>query len=468
MIFHSLDYLVFLVAVFGLYWCLPRRPQNLLLLGASYFFYGYVHPWYLGLLAFTSLVDFLVANGMSRYPQQRKKLLCATLLTNFGILCSFKYLNFLTGGHAVDVVHGLGFTWLSPAAVAALLPVGISFYTFQSASYVVDVYRGQLTARRSVVDYLLFVSFFPQLVAGPIERASRLLSQLELPRTFDLRLARGAITLILWGLFKKVAIADQAAVVANKVFSLQNPPFPMLWAGVFAFGIQIYADFSAYTDIARGSGRLLGFDLMENFRHPYLSPSPTAFWRRWHISLSTWFRDYVFIPLGGNKCSPGRVRVNLMLVFLISGLWHGASWNFVLWGAFHGLLLVIWQSWKKAPTGIWGILLTYALVNVGWLFFREQNLAMLWHYLTLNPLAATLLEWQAALYRVVLVCFFSWPLLAHALMDHLLQKHHAEAKSAHYPGWYWTLGQALLATLLFLGILLLRAVDSSAFIYFQF
>lgn len=475
MIFHSLDFLVFLAVVLGVYWALPLRGQNLFLLAASYLFYGYVHPWYLGLIAFTSTIDWLTSNAMVARPQHRKKLLALTLGTNFTILCSFKYLDFFTGGHAVGIVHALGFHWLSPEQVAKLLPVGISFYTFQSASYVVDVFRGEIKPRKSLPDYLLFVSFFAQLVAGPIERAGHLLAQLELKRIFDSRAVRGAVVLVLWGYLKKLAIADNAALVANKVFSLADPPWPVLWAGVFAFGIQIYADFSAYSDIARGVARLMGFELMQNFRHPYCAASPTEFWRRWHISLSTWFRDYVYIPLGGSRCSSGRVVFNLMATFLLSGLWHGASWNFILWGGFHGLLLVIWRFWEKGPerwrpARFWKwpqVLLTFLLVQFGWLFFREQNLDALWNYLTLDPRQASADDWRAGLYLVVNVCFYAWPLAVHAAIDRWLEKH-ADSAEANFPGIRWLALQSAAAAVLLVAILVLRSPAASDFIYFQF
>ncbi len=233
-----------------------------------------------------------------------------------------------------------GWTCRHPS-LAILLPVGISFYTFQELSYTIEVYRGTLRARHNFVDFAAFVCFYPQLVAGPIERASRLLPQVERPRSWSWPAARSALFLIIWGFFKKLVVADNVGVIANKVFSLDAPGFTVLWAGVFAFAIQIYADFSAYSDIARGMAKWLGFDLMVNFDHPYLARGPIDFWRRWHISLSSWFRDYVYIPLGGSRRGRARTLVNVFLTFLISGLWHGASWNYVLWGAYHGVLVVI-------------------------------------------------------------------------------------------------------------------------------
>ena len=230
-----------------------------------------------------------------------------------------------------------------------LLPVGISFYTFQAMSYTIDVYRGELHARRSLLDLAVFVSFFPHLVAGPIQRASYLLPQVESTRRFSPEKARTGFALICWGFFKKLVVADNVGILANKVFALSDPTFYILWAGVFAFAIQIYADFSAYTDIARGTSRWLGFELTENFAHPYLARSPADFWRRWNISLSSWFRDYVYIPLGGSRLGTWLWTRNVLITFLLSGLWHGASWNYVLWGLYHGLLLLVTQVAGAEP-----------------------------------------------------------------------------------------------------------------------
>ncbi len=476
MIFHSLDYLVFILVVLTAYWLLPFRGQNLLLLAASYIFYGYVHQWYLGLIFMTSTLEFFAAQGMEKYPQRKRQLLTITLTINFGLLAAFKYLDFFTGGNALKVVHALGFTWVTAEQVKHLLPVGISFYTFQSAAYLIDVYRGKLAPRKHWLNYLAFTSFFPQLVAGPIERAGHLITQLEKPRRFDFTLARSAIVLILWGYLKKLAIADNAAVVCNKVFALQDPPWPVLWAGVFAFAIQIYADFSAYTDIARGSARLLGIDLIQNFNHPYIATSPVDFWRRWHMSLSTWFRDYVYIPLGGSRHGTVRTCCNIMATFLLSGLWHGASWNFILWGGFHGLLLVIWRFWENAPPAlrperlgrIPQMILTFALINLGWLFFRETDLNMLLHYLTMSPFAASAGEWRAGLYLFSLTALFASPLVIHLALDLWDQKQLAAGREPPLTQWRWVGLQCAAAIILLVAILLLRSPSSSDFIYFQF
>jgi alginate O-acetyltransferase complex protein AlgI len=322
-IFHSLDFVVFFVLTVALYWCLPRRAQNLLLVVSSYVFYGYVHPWFVALVGSTTLLDYGAGRGMAAYPARRRWFLGLSLAGNLGLLGFFKYFNFFAEN--VHQVLGLVGLDVPPVALRLLLPVGVSFYTFQELSYTIDVYRGRIAARRDLLDFAAFVCFFPQLVAGPIERAAHLLPQVEAPRRFSWELARQALFLMIWGYFKKLVIADNVGVIANKVFTLAHPSFPVLWAGVLAFGIQIYADFSAYSDIARGAARWLGFDLMRNFDHPYLARGPAEFWRRWHISLSTWFRDYVYIPLGGSRVGRWRAAGNVMATFVLSGLWHGAS-----------------------------------------------------------------------------------------------------------------------------------------------
>ena len=265
---------------------------------------------------------------------RRKWWLVLSLISNLSVLGFFKYFNFFVDSVQAGLA-ALGMNTSLPV-LQVVLPVGISFYTFQSLSYTIDVYRGRLRACRSLLDFALFVAFFPQLVAGPIERAEALVPRVLSSRVFNLVVARDALVLMAWGFFKKLVIADNVGVIANRVFSMKDPGFEMLWAGVFAFGVQIYADFSAYTDIARGTARWLGFDLMKNFDHPYVAVSPSDFWRRWHISLSSWFRDYLYIPLGGSRHGLPRTLLNVMITFVISGLWHGAAWNFVLWGTFHG------------------------------------------------------------------------------------------------------------------------------------
>lgn len=477
MIFHSLDFLAFFLLMTLVYWQLPQRGQNLLIVGASYLFYGYIHPWFVALILITTVTDYSVGRAIERWPERRRLWLGVSLGVNLGLLGFFKYFNFF-----VDNVHealaAFGFSVPLPV-LAVVLPVGISFYTFQSLSYTIDVYRGRLSARHDIVDFAAFVCFYPQLVAGPIERASHLLTQVERARAWSWPLARGAAFLIVWGFFKKLVIADNAGVVANKVFSLAEPGFTVLWAGVFAFAIQIYADFSAYSDIARGVARWLGFDLMVNFNHPYFATGPVDFWRRWHISLSTWFRDYVYIPLGGSRHGPGRALVSLWITFLVSGFWHGASWNFVLWGAYHGVLVAVARLVARKPSAqpssdAWAVLEPlqilgmFLLTCIGWLIFRETDINMLWRGLTLSPFETTLADRQVGQYLFLLTFLYSLPLWIHGLWSVYVASSWAPRLRAGAWGGWPTTAQAVLAGLAVAAILVLRSRQSLDFIYFQF
>jgi D-alanyl-lipoteichoic acid acyltransferase DltB (MBOAT superfamily) len=358
-----------------------------------------------------------------------------------------------------------------------ILPVGISFYTFQALSYTIDVYRGQMRARRDFVGFAAFVALFPQLVAGPIERASHLLPQVESPRRFNWMATRDGVLLATWGYFKKLVIADNVGIIANKIFSLEEAGFAVLWAGVFAFAIQIYADFSAYTDIARGVARCFGFSLMRNFRHPYLATGPADFWHRWHISLSTWFRDYVFIPLGGSRGGTWRTARNIMITFVVSGLWHGASWNFVLWGTYHGVLVVVSRLMPKVtlapalsaalvPFRVVGM---FGLTLVGWLMFRESDPAIQWRGLTLSPFGQSAAEWQQGGYLFLLAAVYSLAVWVDSVWSEWVQPVLARRRSADAPASLGAfVGRAALAGLAVAIILVLRSRQSLDFIYFQF
>jgi len=481
-IFQSFDYLIFLLIVVVTYWRLPMRVQNWFLLAASLVFYGYVHPWYCALVGATILIDYSAARMLSARPQGsrgRKRILATSLTATFSILCWFKYFNFFTEAFWTAFAQ-LGIDIPKPI-IEVLLPVGISFYTFQSASYVVDVFRGRQDLCRRLDDYALFVVFFPQLVAGPIERAGHLLGQITRPRVADAKQCADGFTLIIWGVFKKVVIADSVGIMASRVFSIQDASFPMVWAGVIAFGVQIFADFSAYTDIARGTAKLLGFDLMKNFNHPYAASSPVDFWRRWHISLSTWFRDYVYIPLGGSRCGRWRVAFNLLLTFALSGLWHGANWNFIIWGVYHGILVAIqhlWQSRNGGGAGTSASFIrsflaragTFVLVHIGWLFFREQNFDYLIEYLSLSPFGVTTSDWETGLFIALLAQLFALPLWIHGWMDkhdNRLVKWLSGEEPGVSPIRRLTV-QAVLVFVLALLITSLRSPISADFIYFQF
>jgi alginate O-acetyltransferase complex protein AlgI len=477
-IFHSLDFVVFFIVVTAVYWRLPHRGQNVLLLGASYFFYGYVHPWFLILIASSTIIDYLSARGMERWPERRRVFMAISIISNFGMLGFFKYFNFFVDNlHAVLEAAGVH---ASLPVLRVILPVGISFYTFQAMSYTVDVFRGELRARRSLLDVAVFISFFPHLVAGPIQRASYLLPQVEERRRFSLPKATSGFSLMVWGFFKKLVIADNVGVIANKVFALSDPSFEVLWAGVFAFAIQIYADFSAYTDIARGSSRWLGFELTENFDHPYLARNPADFWRRWNISLSTWFRDYVYIPLGGSRSSEWIWARNVMITFLLSGLWHGASWNYVLWGLYHGVLLVLTRAHQisrrdargamrgrlRRLRDLFQIPAMFVLTLVGWLLFRETELSAIVRDLRLAPWNSSPFERQAGLYLFLLAFGYSIPLWTQSIWVELhrgLTRPEEDRRG---------LGVAVLKALAcgaaFTAILVLRSRTSLDFIYFQF
>jgi D-alanyl-lipoteichoic acid acyltransferase DltB (MBOAT superfamily) len=489
-IFHSLAFVAFFVITVALYWRLPHRGQNLLLLVASYVFYGWIHPWFLALIFATTFVDYWSAVGIERWPAHRRRFLWFSVGSNIGLLGFFKYFGFFADNVAAAAAL---FGWeLSRPILDIFLPVGISFYTFQSMSYTIDVYRGHTHARHGFLNMMVFVSFFPHLVAGPIMRATNLLPQVERERRFSVPAARDATLLIAWGFFKKLVIADNVGVIANKVFALQAPDFYLLWAGVFAFCIQIYADFSAYTDIARGTAKWLGFELIRNFDHPYLATGPADFWRRWNISLTTWFRDYVFFPLSfalSRRIDEGRVlgmRADLriyaaatMITFLLSGLWHGASWNYVVWGGYHGLLLVIarasasiWKPRRRARRYLapfqWAGM--FVLTNVGWLIFREPELGMIWRDLTLNPFDSTMLQHQAGNYLLILALFYSLPLWAQSLWTRFVRIDLTAALDAGEGDVRFrrVIVQACLAGVMFAAILVLRSYTSLDFIYFQF
>ncbi len=353
MTFNSLQYAAFLPIVLIVYWNLRRREQNLLLLAASYVFYSFWDWRFLGLLLLSTTVDYVTGRALARTEDHgnRRWILLASIVTNLGILGFFKYFNFFIDS-AERLLSRMGMEVSGPLLDIAL-PVGISFYTFHGMSYTIDLYRRRIEPATSFVTFATFVAFFPQLVAGPIGRADFQLPQFERERTRpDSERVTGAIALILLGLFKKVAIADAVAPVATAAFTEPDLfGWPMLMVGAYAFALQIYGDFSGYTDMARGSARLLGFELPPNFEQPYLSRNIAEFWRTWHISLSSWLRDYLYVPLGGNRGSARKTYRNLFLVMLIGGLWHGAAWTFVIWGGLHGVLLAAhkWWSDRRRP-----------------------------------------------------------------------------------------------------------------------
>ncbi len=397
MLFNTLDFAIFLPIVLVLYWTVFNRSlrwQNLFLVVVSYIFYSFWDWRFLSLIFMSSVVDFTVGRALVKTSSQprRKLLLYVSLFFNLGLLVVFKYFNFFVETFVDSfALFGTSFnvnTW------SILLPVGISFYTFQTLSYTIDIYKGKITATRDPVAFFAFVSFFPQLVAGPIERASNLLSQFEVRRTFQYNKNVDGLRLILGGLFKKMVIADNCALVVNSIFeNYHDQSGSTLFFGAVFFAFQIYGDFSGYSDIAIGTSRLLGFDLMKNFNFPYLAQNLADFWRRWHISLSTWFRDYLYIPLGGSRVSKGRLIFNIFVVFLVSGLWHGANWTFVLWGFIHALFVipvilflknnVTYSKDRRLPTfrQFINIGATFFIVVVAWVFFRAETITDAFQYL---------------------------------------------------------------------------------------
>lgn len=369
--FNSPEFLLFFPAVFLLHWLLPHRLRSRMLLAASWMFYFWWNLWTGLLLVGSTMVSWLCARGIGRSTSRRSQsvYLLVALIASFGCLAIFKYADFFLSTAGI------------PLPFSIILPVGISFYTFQTLSYVIDVYRGTVETEQNFFDYALFVSFFPQLVAGPIERPENLLPQLKSQRSFSWEDLRVGVWFLLRGYFKKLVVADALAPLADKVFLTPGTAMgPEILLGSMLFGIQIYCDFSGYSDIARGSAKLLGIDLMENFRNPYGARSIRDFWRRWHISLTSWFTDYVYIPLGGNRRGLPRQIFNIMVVFLLSGLWHGADWTFVIWGGIHGLYQVCSILWGRRDhrfrlPGWLRQLHTFLIVSFAWIFFRAETLA---------------------------------------------------------------------------------------------
>jgi len=383
MLFNSWIFPPFLLVVLVLYRILPHRGQNIMLLLASYFFYACWDWRFLGLLLASTSCDWLLARAISREPTRAsaKRWVACSVGLNLAFLGIFKYFNFF-----IDSAHIL-LSALGPSTwdlhLRVILPVGISFYTFQSISYIVDVYRGEIEPARNPVDFAVFVAFFPHMVAGPIMHSRDLLPQFQRERhTTPLQL-RAGLWLILFGLFKKVVVSDNLAPIVDRVFETTTPSAATVLLGVYAFAFQIYCDFSGYSDIARGVAKLLGVELMVNFNRPYLAANPSDFWRRWHISLSTWLRDYLYVPLGGNRGGPAKTYRNLMITMLLGGLWHGAAWNFILWGAYHGALLAFHRL-VVVDRRLWSIgdgrigravsrVLMFHAVCYGWLLFRARS-----------------------------------------------------------------------------------------------
>lgn len=390
--FNSWQFLIFLPIVVLLYWILPKKFRWVMLLIASYIFYMCWNPWLIFLIIFTTGVSFIAGLLMEKYNSKKIKKACmiVTIVCCLGVLFFFKYFLFLVNS-VISLVNLSGKN-VAEFSLDLILPIGISFYTFQTLSYVIDVYRGRIKAERHFGYYALFVTFFPQLVAGPIERPENLIPQLKQDRKFDKKDFGDGLRIALVGFFKKVVIADGVATIVNSVYNDIGAATGLtVIVATVLFAIQIYCDFSGYTDIAIGVARMMGIKLCDNFNQPYLATSIRDFWRRWHISLTSWFTDYVYIPLGGNRCKAWRWAINVMIVFLLSGLWHGASWTFIVWGGIHGVYQIIGKlknaGLKKLESNgkihivdnaamQWirrGI--TFALVCFAWIFFRANSLS---------------------------------------------------------------------------------------------
>ena len=401
MLFNSFEFALFLPIVFVLYWFVFQRNlkiQNALIVLASYTFYGWWDWRFLGLIFISSVADFVIGQQLYKSEDQgrRKLFLTLSLLVNLGILGFFKYFNFFSESF-VDAFSVFGMQ-MNKSSLDIILPVGISFYTFQTLSYTIDIYRRQLKPTDDVVAFFAFVSFFPQLVAGPIERAVNLLPQFHVTRKFDYAKARDGIRQIFWGLFKKIVIADTCANNVNIIFeNSEAMGGSALWLGALFFAFQIYGDFSGYSDIAIGTARLFGFGLMQNFATPYFSRDIGEFWRRWHISLSTWFRDYVYIPMGGSRVGKWRQFWNIIVTFTVSGFWHGANWTFIIWGFLNGLyympIMIFNLKDKNRPKVVaMGKLIpnlkeifqmgtTFFLTLIAWVFFRAENVTQAFQYI---------------------------------------------------------------------------------------
>lgn len=385
MVFNSIAFLIFFAVFYFMYWALNNKStiffRNAFILIASYVFYGWWDARFLGLIALSSLIDYAVGLGLSKNEtlSKRKFLLALSLVSNLGMLAVFKYYHFFM--ESFQDFMAIFSVEVSESTLNIVLPVGISFYTFQTMSYTIDVYRKQLEPTRNFVTFFAFVSFFPQLVAGPIERASHLLAQFQDRKIFSYDMSVLGMRLVLWGFFKKLVLADNFGALADLIFNTEGELGGWsILAGTLFFAIQIYADFSGYSDIAIGLSKMLGFDLMTNFQTPYFARSFTDFWRRWHISLSTWFRDYVYIPLGGNQGSSVRLYRNIFITFLLSGLWHGANWTFIVWGALHGGILVFEKKFVSSKPSQLYSLLIWPLLILFWLPFRAVDMSHLKQY----------------------------------------------------------------------------------------
>lgn len=475
MTFTSLVFLAFLAVVWLLYFSARHRQQNIILLIASYVFYGWWDWRFLFLLIFTSVLDFVCGSLLARIDSSRgrKGVVALSIFGNLGVLGFFKYYNFFAESF-VHVLTSVGMKADMPT-LQVILPVGISFYTFQSMSYTIDVYRRRMEPTHSLVDYLVFVSFFPQLVAGPIMRARELLPQCQNPRSINSSKVLDGVWLILLGYLKKVVIADRLAPMVDSGFGAEGELFGNgnSWLFLYAFAFQIYGDFSGYTDIARGAGRIMGFNLARNFRAPYLVGDPSSFWRHWHITLSEWLRDYLYIPLGGSRGGSIKTLRNLMLTMLIGGLWHGAGVAYLAWGLYHGVLLVLHHLWRMVPLSkfsthkfarygykVIAVVCFFHITCVGWLLFRAGSIKDgVTQQDVIRSYLAAMVQWPDSINS------FAWPVFLLGGLSILLQWKHKMLDG--FSGWSRGLQMTGICIILFL-ISSFGSFKESSFIYFQF
>lgn len=474
MLFNSFDFFVFFVVTSCIYFAIVHRFRWFLLLVVSCYFYMYFIPAFIVILFVTIIIDYFAGLGIEKSLGKRKKIyLILSVITNIGILVLFKYYNFITSNINSYLPNESQFSLLS-----IVLPVGLSFHTFQAMSYTIEVYRGNQKAEKHFGIYALYVMFYPQLVAGPIERPQNILHQFKEEKKLDLDRISSGLKRILYGLVKKVVVADRLAIVVDEVYA--NPEayngVAFLIGAVF-FSFQIYCDFSGYSDIAIGSARVLGFDLMKNFKQPYFSKSITEFWSRWHISLSTWFKDYLYIPLGGNRVSKTHLAFNLLIVFMVSGLWHGANWTFIVWGAIHGILVVLSNMIKldiKLPS-FFSSSITFIIVTIVWIFFRAESLDVAVNYLYRMFLFTDNSYFQLSKYDIhgLPPTFISLPfwkfLLSGLLIPTLLLADYLDASGKFsILKFQNSVFSSLFYSLIIIAILVFGVFETKQFIYFQF
>lgn len=477
MLFNSLEFLIFLPLCFILYWFVVNRNlklQNTFILVASYFFYGWWDYRFLGLIAFSTVIDYSlgIAISKSQVKSRRKLLLFISLAINLGLLGFFKYFNFFVDSW-IEAFNSLGYE-MHASTLNIILPVGISFYTFQTLSYTIDVYREKLEPSKNLINFAAYVAFFPQLVAGPIERATNLLPQFSKKRIFNEEQAISGVNLILWGLFQKVVIADSCAPYVNSIFNTYESMNSLsLILGAVYFAFQIYCDFAGYSNIAIGTARLLGFDLMRNFNYPYFSRDIAEFWRRWHISLSTWFRDYLYIPLGGSRGSKSNQLRNVLIIFIVSGFWHGANWTFIFWGALHALFFIpvlLFNANRKNLDQVatnrllpnfkelGQMLFTLMLTCFAWIFFRASSVSTAFAYIEriFTNLNFDIQFLSIERYNIEMGLIISILILIEWF--HRTKEHPFQGK------WKWFKLAAVIVMLLILGVY----SNHNDFIYFQF